>query len=49
MDDEYFMRIALNEAKKALQSGNYPVGAVLVINKKFIASSSNQNQIKNSW
>ncbi len=37
------MSIALDSAKKALKSGNYPVGAVLVINDKLIGISSNTN------
>ncbi|MFM2190958.1 MAG: MafB19-like deaminase, partial [Bacteroidota bacterium] len=30
LDDEYFMRAALSEAKKAFDSDEVPVGAVIV-------------------
>lgn len=36
------MKIALKEAKKSLDDGNYPVGAVLVINGKYIGKSINK-------
>ena len=30
LTDEYFMRIALDEAGKAIENGEVPIGAVLV-------------------
>lgn len=42
MDDEYYMQQALNEAKKAFDAGEVPVGAVVVINGKIIARGHNQ-------
>ncbi|MFX0095243.1 MAG: nucleoside deaminase [Candidatus Hodarchaeota archaeon] len=36
------MRIALDEAEKAFKEGNYPVGAVLVIDEKIIDSAHNK-------
>jgi tRNA(adenine34) deaminase len=40
--DEYFMRIALEEAKNALDEGNFPIGAVIVHNGEIIAQGHNQ-------
>lgn len=36
MDDEYFMREALKEAKIALKNGSWPIGCVIVLNNKII-------------
>ena len=41
-DDFFFMRQALEEAKKAYEKGEVPVGAVLVHEKTIIATSHNQ-------
>lgn len=38
---EYFIDIALDEAKKAYSDGNVPVGAAIVCNNKLIASAHN--------
>lgn len=40
--DEQFMREALKEARKALDAGEVPVGAVLVSRGKIIARAHNQ-------
>ena len=40
--DEYFMREALKEAKEAYESGEVPVGAVVVSNNHIIARAYNQ-------
>jgi tRNA(adenine34) deaminase len=42
--DEYFMREALKEAKKAFDLGEIPVGAVVVCKNKIIARSHNQTE-----
>lgn len=42
MDDEYFMKEALSNAKKAFELNEVPVGAVLVYQKKIIAQGFNQ-------
>jgi len=42
-NDEYWMRIALTEADKAAVSGEVPVGAVSVLNGKFVAKDHNRN------
>ncbi len=40
-NDVYFMKIAVNEAKKALTKGEVPIGCVVVKNKKIIAQTHN--------
>jgi len=40
-NDEYFMRQALNEAQKAFDLGEIPVGAVVVSNNTIIARAHN--------
>lgn len=40
-NDEYFMRQALLEAKKAYEMNEVPVGAVIVANNKIIARAHN--------
>ncbi len=40
-NDEYFMKQALQEAKKAYDSGEVPVGAVVVANNQIIARAHN--------
>src|SRR5690606_23219505 len=42
--DEYFMREALKEARKALDIGEVPVGAVVVVKNKIIARAHNQTE-----
>ena len=41
LNDEYFMRIALNEAEKALEEGEIPIGCVIVSNEIIIAKAHN--------
>ncbi|TAL47657.1 MAG: nucleoside deaminase [Chitinophagaceae bacterium] len=41
MTDEYYMMQALKEAKKALEEGEVPVGAVVILNGKLIARGYN--------
>ena len=45
--DEYFMNIALNEAKKAYLKDEVPIGCVIVKNNTIIAKSYNQKTLKN--
>lgn len=40
-NDEYFMRQALDEAQKAYDAGEVPVGAVVVANNQIIARAHN--------
>ena len=42
--DEYFMREALKEAKLAFDSGEVPVGAVVVCKNRIIARAHNQTE-----
>jgi tRNA(adenine34) deaminase len=42
--DEYFMREALKEAQKAFETGEVPVGAVVVCKNKIIARAHNQTE-----
>ncbi len=42
--DEYFMREALKEAARALESGEVPVGAVVVCRNRIIARGHNQTE-----
>lgn len=44
-DDEYFMKQAFMEAKKAFDSGEVPVGAVVVSHNQIIARAHNQTQL----
>jgi tRNA(adenine34) deaminase len=43
--DEYFMKEAIKEAKKAMLAGEVPVGAVIVANNNIIARAHNQTQL----
>lgn len=40
-DDEYFMKLALNEAQKAFEAGEVPVGAIIVSGGRIIARGHN--------
>lgn len=40
--DEYYMKQALKEAKKAYEEGEVPIGAVIVMQDKIIARGYNQ-------
>jgi len=44
-NDEYFMKAALNEAIKAFEKDEVPVGAVIVHNNKIIARAHNQVEL----
>jgi tRNA(adenine34) deaminase len=41
MTDEYYMMQAIKEAKKALEDGEVPVGAIIVVDEKVIARGCN--------
>lgn len=41
MTDEYYMMLALKEAKKAFEEGEVPVGAIIVLHEKVIAHGQN--------
>ena len=44
MTDDYFMRQALVEARKALAAGEIPIGAVVVFEKQLIGRGHNQTE-----
>ena len=45
--DEYYMKQAYQEAQKALEAEEIPIGAVVVCNDKIIARSHNQTEMLN--
>ena len=45
--DEYFMSMAIEEAKKAVQNGEIPIGAVLVHKHQLLAKAHNQTELLN--
>lgn len=47
LNDEYFMRQALNEAQQAFDIDEVPIGAVIVMNNKIIARAHNQVELLN--
>lgn len=46
IENENYMRLALNEAKKAFKKNEVPVGAVIVKNGKVIARAYNEKETK---
>lgn len=48
-NDDYFMKKALNEAEKAFEEGEIPVGAVVVMNKQIIGRGYNQTEKLNDF
>ena len=47
LDDTYFMKQALQEAHKAFDRGEVPVGVVVVANQRIIARSHNLTEVLN--
>lgn len=45
--DEYYMNLALNEAKKAAKLDEVPIGCIIVQNNKVIAKSFNHKTLDN--
>lgn len=45
MDDEFWMRLALEEARRALEHGDVPVGAVVVRNGEVIGKGHNRREV----
>ena len=45
LDDTYFMKQALAEAKKAFAKGEVPIGAVVVCNQQIIALRTNHKRL----
>jgi tRNA(adenine34) deaminase len=48
LNDEYFMSIALKEARKAYQAGEVPIGAVLVYQNNVVVKGYNMRKKTNS-
>ena len=44
MDDNYYMRAALQEAQKAFNEDEIPVGAVVVVGERIVARAHNMTQ-----
>lgn len=44
--DEYYMRLALREAERALEQGEVPVGAVVVHEGEVLASACNERELR---
>jgi len=49
MGDDYFMKLALEEAKLAYERGDLPVGAVLTLDDKIISRGGNMATTKKDW
>ncbi len=45
---EYYMRLALREARRAAKHGDVPVGAVIVLDDEVIAAAGNERELRNS-
>lgn len=45
-NDEYYMKLALNEAKKAYLKGEIPIGAVIIKDDKVISKGHNLKESK---
>ncbi|MBK6860155.1 MAG: nucleoside deaminase [Saprospiraceae bacterium] len=44
-DDKAFMKMALDEAKKAIAAGEVPIGAVIVYKQQILAKAHNQTEL----
>ena len=44
--NEYYMRVAIKEAKKAFKKNEIPVGAVIVCNNKIVSKACNKKEKK---
>src|SRR3712207_5634739 len=44
--DEYFMRLALREAERALEDGDVPIGAVVVHEGEVIGAARNERELR---
>jgi tRNA(adenine34) deaminase len=45
-DDEYFMRLAMREAERALAHGDVPIGAVLVRDGELLCAAHNERELR---
>jgi len=44
--DEYFMRLALREAERAMEHGDVPIGAVVVHDGEVLATGCNERELR---
>ena len=44
--DEFYMKLAIKQAKKALKYNEVPVGAIIIKNNKIISQAYNKKEIK---
>jgi len=44
--DEYFMRLALREAERALEHEDVPVGCVIVLDGEVVAATRNERELR---
>jgi tRNA(adenine34) deaminase len=44
--DEYFMRLALREAERALEHGDVPIGCVVIHDGEVIGSAPNERELR---
>jgi tRNA(adenine34) deaminase len=44
--DEYFMRLALREAERALEHGDVPVGCVVIADGEVVAAARNERELR---
>jgi tRNA(adenine34) deaminase len=44
--EDYFMRLALREAERALEHGDVPIGAVLVRDGEVVAAAHNERELR---
>lgn len=45
---EYFMRLALREAKRAAEHGDVPIGCVIVLDGEVIGAAGNERELRQS-
>jgi tRNA(adenine34) deaminase len=45
--DEYFMRLALREAERAIEHDDVPIGAVIVHDGEVVAAARNERELRN--
>ena len=45
---EYFMRLALREARRAITHDDVPIGCVIVLDSEVIAAAGNERELRNS-
>ena len=44
--EDYFMRLALREAERALEHGDVPIGAVIVRDGELVAAGHNERELR---